>query len=129
MTEPTKMDKDLHLKLVEAWWDGNVEFKDGETWIPAAFAPCERSYVGDYRIRPKPTLRPWKPEEVPVGAVLKYTDQANRWMITGSGGNGIYTGGALQPLQPGFVLEKCVHSLDGGKTWLPCGTITTEESQ
>lgn len=69
----------------------------------------------------EPKLRPWRAEEAPIGAVLKYKKQEARWMITGSGGNGIYMGGALQPLQPAFVLEQCEHSRDGGTTWLPCG--------
>lgn len=125
------MDKALHLKLVEAWWDGELEFDCDGKWIKPHYAPDEASNPAHYRIRTKPTLRPWKPEEVPVGALYRRKSQAWTavllpyyegivWMIK------LESGGKVEGDYPSTCLEAGEHSTDGGKTWKPCGV---EESQ
>jgi hypothetical protein len=72
----------------------------------------------DYRIKPTKTLRPWKPEEVPVGAQLK--QGGTRWLIVGADSSGMVrfsTEGNLHTSK----LSGYTHSADGGKTWHPCG--------
>ncbi len=84
----------------------------------------------DYRIKPKPTLRPWKPEEVPVGALIRGSHHGVR-VILGYGKTDnssnfyvLYWGHCEMT---GDGLEKCFkhreHSLDNGRTWRPCGVL------
>ena len=87
------------------------------------------SDAGRYRIKPTPTLRPWRPEEVPVGALLRHRTvtfvRSTVTMILSVRGAWI-----------GFVCAETFklidmlceninkhyeHSLDHGRTWLPCG--------
>lgn len=82
--------------------------------------------VKEERAKKQPTLRPWKPEEVPVGAVVKHG--SNRWLITAVWNGKPFLNGcdqhddersaSLQTLTNGYE-----HSLDLGKTWLPCGVM------
>ena len=80
----------------------------------------------DYRIKPTPVLRPWTSDEVPLGAWLRHRGQGRKAVIIDVtfdqqiGIHGSY-------FSPQFVLAYCEHSLDGGKTWLPCGV--EEESK
>ena len=86
-----------------------------------------------YRIAPKPkekNLRPWKPEEVPVGALVQ--DSTYRpyhlFMITCSIPSGVAlgTGAASSTLSFDSMLKNWKHSTDGGKTWKPCGVEVEE---
>lgn len=52
MDETTKMTKELHLKLVAAWWDGELEFLYADCgWKPANRCPHNESEISRYRIR------------------------------------------------------------------------------
>jgi hypothetical protein len=67
-----------------------------------------------YHIKPTATLRPWTADEVPLGAqVRKQSDPTSRWLI----GN---TGSHNDRLK---YVETHEHSIDGGKTWHPCGVM------
>ena len=71
-----------------------------------------------YRIKPTYVLRPWTADEVPLGAWMrKKQDVPHRWVV-------IDTGNELWR-QAWF--EDSEHSIDCGKTWLPCGVM--EESK
>lgn len=76
-------------------------------------------------------LRPWKANEVPVGAILRNIGGRDpyKWMIVAVCSDGITTCGGNEVLtrDAKLFLEKCEHSIDGGKTWLPCGVL--EESK
>ena len=68
----------------------------------------------DYRIKPTPTLRPWTADEVPLGGQIR--SKANteyRMLIDRTANHGLREG----------WLKSHEHSLDGGKTWLPCGVV------
>ena len=84
--------------------------------------------------RPKPKekkLRPWKPEEVPVGALVRRIGiNDTRALILGLDEvDGRLDAGILWPGRNGIQIrdsfEACLlineHSTDGGKTWKPCG--------
>lgn len=87
--------------------------------------------IDRYRIKPtEPILRPWKPEEVPVGALIrvkvtKYLDGLHIQMIlyicpcgvTLSARNG-HMECEIKELASTYE-----HSSDHGKTWLPCGVM------
>lgn len=74
------------------------------------------------RQKPTPKLRPWKPDEVPVGAMCKRKDGQFKGMIiacdTESGRIWM-----ISSHTPEAVLKDFMHSLDRGKTWLPCGVV------
>lgn len=78
----------------------------------------------------EPKLRPWKPEEVPVGAVFKHNNQGatHCWMIVGYNAACFFISNGAKPVI-GFaeaIGDGCLHSLDGGETWLPCGVMEGE---
>ncbi len=73
-----------------------------------------------YRRKPTPTLRPWKPEEVPLGVLVRSKDDhKERSLICGTDRFHINTG--LGFFTFSRALEMLEHSIDNGKTWLPCG--------
>ena len=77
-------------------------------------------------IRPMPPLggRPWKPAEVPVGALIRQHGwPASRSVIIGVTGNGwisYYCVNTITEVSVGTAFRQCTHSIDNGKTWLPC---------
>ena len=114
-----------------AWADWNeveCKRKTNTSWtIPITNQEYNFDWnVFDYRIKPTKTLRPWTADEVPLGAWLRHSKQGRKAIIIDVtfdqqiGIHGSY-------FSPRFVLENCEHSLDGGKTWLPCGV--EEESK
>lgn len=99
-----------------------------------------------YRIKPtEPTLRPWKPEEVPVGALIKNKMMDVRELpatILNVIVNYHNIGDAIITDKPahksaynhyfvsdlvtyhgGRYEDQMVYSLDHGKTWHPCGVV------
>jgi hypothetical protein len=67
-----------------------------------------------YRIKPTPVLRPWTSHEVPLGAQMRdVSKQDYRCLIHTSGNND-----TRKDWLVGYE-----HSIDGGKTWLPCGVM------
>ncbi len=90
-----------------------------------------------FRIKPTPTIRPWRPEEVPVGALIRpkmggWTPRVILYYGKVSSNSSMYvcypfvdtftppfSGDSL-----GGCLENREHSLDHGKTWLPCGVLS-----
>lgn len=71
----------------------------------------------EYRVKPEPKLRPWTEDEVPLGAWFRPKHRTwDRSLI------------AWVSCEADRVLwlDEREHSLDGGKTWLPCGV---EESK
>lgn len=82
---------------------------------------CESRH--DLFLAVEPTLRPWKPEEVPVGAVWKNATQRCVILAVNAEGRVLMTDsfkGSVNFYNP-IMLQNGQHSLDGGKTWLPCG--------
>lgn len=79
----------------------------------------------DYRIAPEPKLRPWKPEEVPVGALVKTKDTGSRWVLAGInyGGLVLITGDKNNFRDTKYLFDHYTHSTDHGKTWQPCGAM------
>lgn len=82
----------------------------------------------EYRIKPEPKLRPWKPEEVPVGSLIRRKHcWPARWVIVCGTASGLGWFGMdgkfifknFDSLLSEF--ENYEHSTDGGKTWKPCG--------
>jgi len=118
----------------------------GEWWNITA--NTEVSFTGDpntWRIKPEPKLRPWKPEEVPVGALLKrklwdknkhplvilgvdvsYSNTMPRAILSGPLYQDSYESHYfLSDLLTynGCCDDQNQYSTDHGKTWLPCGVM------
>lgn len=125
-----KMTKEKHLELVSAWWDKRLEVDaagDSE-WRIAQYPPEEDSSPAFYRIRPQPKLRPWRPEEVPVGALIRSKLNPELRCVIVASGNEVLTvvGRDIQHFTFQQALDGAECSLDCGSVWKPCGV---EESQ
>ena len=67
-----------------------------------------------YRIKPTPVLRPWTADEVPLGMQARNREYPKtRWLIDRT---------SSEENRKDWC-EKYEHSIDSGKTWLPCGVI------
>ena len=78
-----------------------------------------------YRIKPEPKLRPWRPEEVPVGALYrgKQWSKDERGLIVHSTGNVFNVGGISEDFTTQYAAKNGECSLDRGATWHPCGVM------
>lgn len=93
-------------KQIQAWCGGKwVDTDPNWDW-------SERVY----RIKPSESLRPWTEDEVPLGAWKRVKGATARVMLIGSG---------TSSMREEWMVE-CEHSVDGGRTWKPCGV---EEGQ
>ena len=118
------------IACIQAWQRGEkIEYLSGQRdWFGVDDPAWDFCHV-IYRIAPKPKekkLRPWKPEEVPVGAIVQRKDwpPTNWTYIMGVKGWEVRT---LDGFCSFTVLyEVYWHSTDGGKTWKPCGVEVEE---
>jgi hypothetical protein len=107
------------IRVMQAFVDGKeVESMYNGVWS-IIYVPRWNWDDTKYRIKPTASLRPWTADEVPVGGQLrsKSYHPDHRSLITTSGHT---------ILREGW-LNEYEHSIDGGKTWLPCGVM--EESK
>ena len=119
-----------YLPFVQAAADGKtIQNNNGGEWVDVT-EPGFSMSPNSYRIKPSPTLRPWRPEEVPVGALLRpiTTSSLNKdieliiGVSTLEGNAVLYTGFGYERTAEVILRDK-EHSLDQGKTWLPCGVL------
>ncbi len=103
-----------------------IESSDkGDEWMPKRdYRFC---YGVIYRRKPAVTLRPWKPEEVPLGATVRWKG-VGPWMGTITGRDSAGVCAATSWLHYDQLKESCEHTFDGPKaiangtaTWLLCG--------
>lgn len=76
-----------------------------------------------YRIKPESSYRPWKQEEVPIGAIIKFKD-GSKSMILGTTSNEILfisNSNSVQFYTLFSLLADAMYSLDNSKTWNICG--------
>lgn len=113
---------------VQAWIDGKniqarIEGKDSwDEFEGYSKRPAFTSPDLHWRPAPTPRLRPWKPEEVPITAIYKAGKESTILRTTSykdSDSGGLYLHNI--PVNPTELFDSWVHSLDGGKTWEPCG--------
>ena len=115
------------IACIQAWQRGEeIQIETHTGWFGVIdpkweFATCR------YRIAPKPKekkLRPWKPEEVPVGALMRIKGHEYFAAIIEANTTKVCYG------RYGDItydrLDECEHSNDGGKTWKPCGVEVEE---
>lgn len=80
----------------------------------------------EYRIKPEPKLRPWKPEEIPIAKF--HIKHATCWVVPlQTCFNSVifwdYDRNATIEITYQILLDEYEHSLDQGKTWHPCGVL------
>lgn len=126
------MTKTQIIQLTEWREQGKLEYKSdfGGWHCRSEFSTHEK--FEDFRIKPSPTLRPWRPEEVPVGALIRFEKQSfisGKYLILASDNTGIVYCNTPDMSNPSLIKLKynqmggCEHSIDHGKTWLPCGVM------
>ena len=69
---------------------------------------------------PAKKYRPWTPEEVPVGVLIRAIGLKWRGLILGVNAQGQIEH-FVGRTDLGYACGNHEHSLDNGKTWLPCG--------
>jgi hypothetical protein len=106
------------IRIMQSWVDGKeLEVREVDEWR-RTFIPLWQWHTNDYRIKPTPVLRPWTADEVPVGGQIRNKAIPEyRWLIDRTADLTVRN----------EWLERHEHSIDGGKTWLPCGVV--EESK
>jgi hypothetical protein len=103
------------IGIMQAFVDGKeVESMYNGAWS-IIYVPRWNWDDTQYRIKPTAKLRPWTADEVPVGGQLrrKSYDPDRRMLIATSGHT---------TLREAW-LNEYEHSIDGGKTWHPCGVM------
>lgn len=72
----------------------------------------------------QPKYRAWKPEEVPVGCIMKTRDTGSRWVLIGINEQHLLKiAGDTGHRSIEYAFNNYDHSVDGGKTWLTCGVL------
>jgi len=106
------------IRIMQAYVDGKeVECKYPYGW-DRIDQPNWDWFKCQYRIKPTKTLRPWTVDEVPLGAWMRFKLLPSTRLIISD------VNWSINFKQ---WLEEREHSLDGGKTWKPCGV--EEESK
>lgn len=134
-----KMTRETLIKLwpvIEAFKNGKEIQYHNKIEVNGTWNTCNNpnwSEALDYRIKPSLSYRPWKPEEVPVGALIRNKNNKNFYksLIIGVSFDGITSldNNSVQQLDiEDFynTLEYKEHSTDNGKTWLSCGIVVEE---
>lgn len=103
------------IKVMQAWVDGKqLEFRTASTGWQEVKHPVWDFVCYYYRIKSTTTLRPWTADEVPLGAMIRFKQAPyDRHLL----------GWVSVQADRDLWLEEREHSLDGGKTWLPCGVM------
>lgn len=126
-----------------AWAQGKrVEAspKQKEAWVGIRpFSSPFSSYSPDvlldlsfkFRLAQEPPakkFRPWTPEEVPVGVKMREKECVGWFTPTCAGQGEIETliNGSVERVSLKDLFKNHEHSLDNGKTWLPCGVEVSE---
>ena len=111
------------IRVMQAFVDGKEVQVRSRKWNPReSLKPdwvdeelsCWNFEDFDYRIKPTATLRPWTADEVPLGAWMRFKKVIDdrsilAWTST--------------QRDRDMWLDEREHSIDGGKTWLPCGVV------
>jgi hypothetical protein len=102
------------IRVMQAFADGKeVEHWYYEMWVKIHVPRWDWGNT-EYRIKPTPTFRPWTADEVPLGMQARNREYPKtRWLIDRT---------SSEENRKDWC-EKYEHSIDGGKTWHPCGVM------
>jgi len=123
----------------EGWHRGEYVVKTNGHWkgvtVPGAMYVLLLPTQGerdDWLLHTAPTLRPWKPEEVPHLAMMRLRDTVSYSTILGSCESGLTTTLRNHNGEPRVsviafsdAFKDREHSTDNGRTWKPCGVEVT----
>lgn len=120
-----------NVETLRAWLEGReIQWMSNVKWIDAAPNGISLRTTTLLRLKPQPKLRPWTAEEVPVGALLRqirYRDNPKAWVgiILARNQSCVIStpGDGLNEEDFDYCVATYEHSLDHGKTWLPCGVM------
>ena len=108
-------------------WKSLIPVAGGEGYYsPHAFVETNKTHPFRFRLAPETPakkLRPWTPEEVPVGVKIRERE-CDGWFTPTCAGAGeieAIVDGAIETVKLTELADDYEHSLDNGKTWLPCG--------
>jgi len=105
------------IRVMQAFVDGKeVEHRYNGKWVKI-YVPRWNWDDTEYRIKPTATLRPWTADEVPLGSIMRTKGLEGRCIIIDTETSD----------DRSYWLHAREHSIDNGKTWLPCGVM--EESK
>lgn len=126
------MTKDELKPVMLAWLNEHpIQYRVRESlpwadWEPITALPDFNAY-SFWRVKPEKKLRPWKPEEVPISGVIYRTKSwPDRWFLVketylSDGVRYIVLETSRGGLHTSDLFAVFEHSIDGGKTWHPCG--------
>ena len=97
-------------RTVFTWKDGGKYFRDQS---------CDYDLVAAWT---EPKIRPFRMEEVPLGAWLTMEGKIGRYLITGAKEVDLVVAG-LGGIGYEQARNNCKLSTDGGVTWKPCGVL------
>lgn len=115
--------KQLQARVLGVWTDCSLENSFGY------YADSPTQPVSYFiRIKPEPTLRAWKAIEVPLGALIRPKSENRGWTCVITSKNwslrpSYFTIGETKVTDFESTLMLDEHSIDGGKTWNPCGVL------
>ncbi len=124
----TKEDARKRAEIMLAYANGaEIEVRMGmnDSWTTLYTPAFEQSNLLEYRIKPEKKYRPWKPEEVPVGAMIHWNSSTKHTYLIYShysdeGKVGIFKRDGIKTYEYETLFKYCSWSRDG-KTWQPCG--------
>ena len=126
MSNTTKLNEEQiqsNLKAFEAAMRGKkTQFWNVGDWQDKPSLDTQYATCSIYRPKPEPKIRPWKQEEVPVGALLKRKGEKETFLIVEAIHNDVRFGQKCRQLYSNLI-SNYVHSIDQGKTWQPCGVV------
>lgn len=104
------------------------ELKGVAIWECGVFAS---SFPFRFRLAHEPPAKKWRPwteDEVPVGVKFRQNGCTGWFTATCAGNGEIETliEGVDEQVSLKELFDNHVHSLDNGKTWLPCGVEVSE---
>jgi hypothetical protein len=121
VVEMTREQWKERLPIIQAWIDGKtVQVSDSNrNWVNVDCT--DAAFNGEYyRIKPELKLRPLKPEEVPVGGVIRRKSDGSRMLIINVFQGGVHVGDSTTPV--GFdSLLKNFERFAGFGECQPCG--------
>lgn len=105
------------IRVMQAFVDGKEVQHLGKKWKPDwcdTHEPFWNLEHYEYRIKPTAKLRPWTSDEVPLGAWMREKKALHDRRILAW---------TSSQADRDMWLDEREHSIDLGKTWLPCGVV------
>lgn len=113
------------IRIMQAFVDGKEIEMYSPTYLmwKAVPSPFWDFSNFNYRIKPVAKIRPWRTDEVPIGAILRYkgNNHSTRTLIVCNQEKGLC--GYNTHFAYDYLRDYMEHSTDGGKTWHPCGVM------